>query len=78
MKKILIVIVAMAAVEGSSFAQNGEAQKKQKRQIEPNGISSASMSDTRIYPSLNWTHMNAKTGNLFGFTCSYTYKQDYE
>ena len=46
--------------------------------IDPNSISSASMSDTRIYPSLNWTQTNRKTGNSFGFTGSYSHEYDYE
>lgn len=46
--------------------------------IDPNTISSASMADTRIYPSLNWTHSNEKTGNAFGFTGSYSTEFDYQ
>lgn len=46
--------------------------------IDPNSISSASSSDTRVYPSLNWTHSNEKTGNAFGFTGSYSHEYDYE
>ncbi|WEK17764.1 MAG: DUF3570 domain-containing protein [Candidatus Pedobacter colombiensis] len=45
--------------------------------IDPSTISSASMSDTRIYPSLNWTHSNEKTGNAFGFTGSFSTEYDY-
>ena len=46
--------------------------------IDPNSVSSASMSDTRVYPSLNWTHTNGKTGIAFGFTGSYSHEYDYE
>ena len=46
--------------------------------IDPNSISSASSSDTRVYPSLNWTHSNENTGNAFGFTGSYSHEYDYE
>lgn len=46
--------------------------------INPFTISSASMSDTRVYPSLNWTQSNEKTGNSFGFTGSYSYEYDYQ
>jgi hypothetical protein len=46
--------------------------------IDPNTISSASMSDVRIYPSLNWTTSNEKTGNSFGFTGSYSHEFDYQ
>lgn len=45
--------------------------------IDPQTISSASMADTRIYPSLNWTRSNEKTGNSFGFTGSFSYEFDY-
>lgn len=45
--------------------------------IDPNTISSASMADTRIYPSLNWTQSNESTGNSFGFTGSYSQEFDY-
>ncbi|MBC8984906.1 DUF3570 domain-containing protein [Pedobacter sp. N36a] len=47
-------------------------------QIDPSTISSASMADTRVYPSLNWTHSNEKTGNAFGFTGSYSTEYDYQ
>ncbi|AYL99118.1 DUF3570 domain-containing protein [Mucilaginibacter celer] len=46
--------------------------------IDPNTISSASMSDNRIYPSLNWTVSNEKTGNAFGITGSYSHEFDYQ
>ncbi|EHQ25610.1 DUF3570 domain-containing protein [Mucilaginibacter paludis] len=46
--------------------------------IDPNSISSASMSDVRIYPSLNWTVSNDKTGNAFGLTASYSHEFDYQ
>ena len=39
--------------------------------IDPYSISSASMQDTRVYPSLNWTKSNEKTGNSYGFSGSY-------
>jgi hypothetical protein len=46
--------------------------------IDPNSVSSASMQDTRIYPSLNWTNSNISTGNAFGFTGSYSHEYDYQ
>lgn len=46
--------------------------------IDPYTISSASMSDTRVYPSLNWTKSNEKTGNSFGFSGSFSYEFDYQ
>lgn len=46
--------------------------------IDPNSISSASMSDIRVYLSLNWTHSNEETGNSFGFTGSYSQEYDYQ
>ncbi|MDB5119596.1 MAG: hypothetical protein JWN56_814 [Sphingobacteriales bacterium] len=46
--------------------------------IDPNSISSASMSDTRIYPSLHWTQSNETTGNAFGFTGSFSHEFDYQ
>ncbi len=45
--------------------------------IDPHSISSASKSDTRIYPSLHWTNSNIKTGNAFGITASYSHEFDY-
>jgi Protein of unknown function (DUF3570) len=46
--------------------------------IDPTTVSSASRQDTRIYPSLNWTQSNDKTGNAFGFTGSYSHEYDYQ
>ncbi|MDB5153642.1 MAG: hypothetical protein JWR54_2393 [Mucilaginibacter sp.] len=46
--------------------------------IDPNSVSSASRQDTRVYPSLNWTNSNEKTGNAFGFTGSYSHEFDYQ
>ena len=46
--------------------------------IDPSTISSASAADTRIYPSLNWTHSNEQTGNAYGFTGSYSTEFDYQ
>lgn len=46
--------------------------------IDPTTISSASSADTRVYPSLNWTHSNESTGNSFGFTGSYSGEYDYQ
>lgn len=46
--------------------------------IDPLSISSASRQDTRIYPSLNWTVSNDKTGNAFGITGSYSHEFDYQ
>ncbi|MDP9076813.1 MAG: DUF3570 domain-containing protein [Bacteroidota bacterium] len=46
--------------------------------IDPYSISSASRQDTRVYPSLNWTSSNEKTGNAFGFTGSYSHEFDYQ
>jgi len=46
--------------------------------IDPSTISSASSADTRIYPSLNWTRSNEKTGNSFGFTGSFSTEFDYQ
>ena len=46
--------------------------------IDPNTISSASRQDTRVYPSLNWTVSNDKTGNAFGLTGSFSKEFDYQ
>ncbi len=46
--------------------------------IDPSTISSASKSDNRIYPSLNWTRSNEQTGNAYGFTGSYSHEYDYQ
>lgn len=45
--------------------------------IDPSTISSASSADTRIYPSLNWTRLNEKTENSYGFTGSFSTEFDY-
>ncbi|WDF78668.1 DUF3570 domain-containing protein [Mucilaginibacter sp. KACC 22773] len=46
--------------------------------IDPYSVSSASRQDTRVYPSLNWTHSNEKTGTAYGFTGSYSHEFDYQ
>ncbi|MEO6135376.1 MAG: DUF3570 domain-containing protein [Ginsengibacter sp.] len=46
--------------------------------IDPSSVSSASRSDTRVYPSINWTRSNLQTGNAIGFTGSYSYEYDYQ
>ena len=46
--------------------------------IDPSSISSASRTDTRVYPSLNWTRSNVQTGNAIGFTGSYSHEYDYQ
>ncbi len=46
--------------------------------IDPHSVSSASMADIRIYPSLNWTQSNETTGNSFGFTGSFSQEFDYQ
>lgn len=46
--------------------------------IDPYSISSASRQDTRVYPSLNWTVTNEKTGTAFGLTGSYSHEFDYQ
>lgn len=46
--------------------------------IDPYSISSASMSDTRIYPSLNWTNTNTVTGNAVGLSASLSHEYDYQ
>jgi hypothetical protein len=46
--------------------------------IDPYSVSSASRQDTRVYPSLNWTTSNEKTGNAIGFTASYSHEYDYQ
>ncbi len=46
--------------------------------IDPSTISSASMQDIRIYPSLSWTSLNEQTGNSFGFTGSFSGEYDYQ
>jgi len=46
--------------------------------IDPYSVSSASRQDTRIYPSINWTNSNEKTGNAYGFSLSYSHEFDYQ
>lgn len=46
--------------------------------IDPNTVSSASRQDTRVYPSLNWTVSDDKTGRAFGLTGSYSHEFDYQ
>ncbi len=46
--------------------------------IDPATISSASMSDTRIYPSASWTVQNEQKGNLFGLNASFSNEFDYK
>ncbi|MEP6611876.1 MAG: DUF3570 domain-containing protein [Mucilaginibacter sp.] len=46
--------------------------------IDPYSISSASRQDTRVYPSINWTNSNEKTGNAYGFSLSYSHEFDYQ
>lgn len=46
--------------------------------IDPYSISSASRSDTRIYPSFNWTNTNLKTENAIGFSGSLSHEYDYQ
>jgi len=46
--------------------------------IDPFGTSSASRSDTRVYPSVNWTLSNPQTQNAIGFTASYSQEYDYQ
>lgn len=46
--------------------------------IDPSTISSASMQDNRIYPSLSWVSSNEQTGNAIGFTGSYSHEYDYQ
>jgi hypothetical protein len=46
--------------------------------IDPYSVSSASMQDTRVYPSLNWTNTNEETGTAFGITGSYSHEYDYQ
>lgn len=45
--------------------------------IDPNTVSSASTSDTRIYPSLSWSEKDKK-GNTFGIEASYSTEFDYQ
>jgi len=46
--------------------------------IDPHTLSSASMSDTRIYPSMSWNVTNEKKGTTFGATASYSQEFDYQ
>ena len=46
--------------------------------IDPNNRTHASRQDTRVYPSLNWTTSDDKTGNAIGFTGSYSHEFDYQ
>lgn len=46
--------------------------------IDPRTVSSASMSDKRIYPSLSWSVNNAKKGTSFGIVGSYSTEYDYK
>jgi len=46
--------------------------------IDPHTLSSASMSDTRIYPSMSWNLTNEKKGTTFGATASYSQEFDYQ
>lgn len=45
--------------------------------IDPKTISSASMDDTRMYPSIGWTRENEKTGTSFGVSASHSREVDY-
>lgn len=45
--------------------------------IDPHTISSASMSDTRIYPSVAWSIQNEQRGTTFGFNASFSNEWDY-
>src|ERR1035437_7477924 len=45
--------------------------------IDPSTISSASSSDTRIYPSASWTIENDKKGNTVGMYASFSHEFDY-
>lgn len=46
--------------------------------IDPTTISSASMDDLRIYPSLSWNRENEKQGTNFGVVTSYSREADYQ
>ena len=45
--------------------------------IDPKTISSASMDDTRMYPSMSWSRENETKGTSFGMTASYSREADY-
>src|SRR5215203_5630718 len=46
--------------------------------VDPNSISSASYTDTRIYPSVNWSVHNAKKRTTVGLTTSFSSEFDYK
>jgi Protein of unknown function (DUF3570) len=46
--------------------------------IDPSTISSASHSDTRFYPSVNWTMENEKKGSTLGAGLSFSAETDYK
>jgi hypothetical protein len=46
--------------------------------IDPHTLSSASYSDTRFYPSLNWAMENEKKGTTVGAGISYSTEFDYQ
>ncbi len=46
--------------------------------IDPRTISSASMSDTHIYPSVSWSRKDTKNRNTIGVTASYSTEYDYK
>ncbi len=45
--------------------------------IDPSTISSASYSDTRIYPTVGWTIQDLKKGTTVGLTGSFSHEYDY-
>jgi hypothetical protein len=45
--------------------------------IDPRTISSASMSDTRFYPSASWNVQNETKGTNFGLNASFSHEYDY-
>lgn len=45
--------------------------------IDPKTISSASMDDTRFYPSVSWNRENENQGTNIGFNASYSKEADY-
>lgn len=46
--------------------------------IDPRTVSSASMSDTRVYPSLSYNIQNEKKGTNFGINASLSHEYDYQ
>lgn len=46
--------------------------------IDPRTVSSASMSDTRVYPSVSWNIQNEQKGTNFGLNASYSREFDYQ